>query len=116
MHNGVRESKRKIRVLVLSVLLKRSLSLLAFSSRCLCLSCFTSVFWPQTYVECSMTNVLGRKKKLEGDKIPFWLETKGRGEVAFRPKATRSVLDTKDNMLPEVFWATVPWSRSPHFL
>lgn len=64
MHNGVTKSKRDIWVLVHRVLLKLPHILspgMGFFSCYLILSCFTRVFWPETFVECSMTNVLGRK-------------------------------------------------------
>lgn len=96
MHNSVTKSKRKMTVLVHSILLKwPRIHWPEVEFFFLCLSCFTRVFCPETFVECSMTNVL---------------------VLAFHPKATSSVLDTKDNMFPKVFWTYAPGPFSSLFI
>lgn len=81
LHSSVAKSKRKIWVLVYSILWKWPPSLspeMGFFSCSLCLSCFTRVFQPETFVECSMTNVLGKKKNWREMKFPSgWKLRKG---------------------------------------
>lgn len=84
MYSGVRKSKRKNLGACPRYFIKMGPSLspeMGFFSCTLCLSCFTRIFWPETFVECSMTNVLGKNwRELEGDEIPTWLKTKEKGQ------------------------------------
>lgn len=107
IHNGVTKSKREIWVLVHSILLKWPLNLSLKISFFLCfprLCCWTTVFWPRLFVDCSMTNVLG-KTKLKRDKIPFCRKLR---QGFCLGDETSSVLYTNDNMFPRVFWTYAP--------
>lgn len=115
IHNGVTKSKREIWVLVHSILLKWPLNLSLKMSFFFCfprLCCWTTVFWPRIFVDCSMTNVLG-KTKLKRDKIPFC--GKLRQGCFCLPSKSHKLCSIYKWHVPKSVLDVCSWT-SPHFI